>query len=227
VNNIAEFVVFEDGTRMSSTQLLSRFLFPPESQYNYIEKLSGGERRRLYLCTVLMQNPNFLILDEPTNDLDILTLNVLEEYLTEFDGCVLVVSHDRFFMDKFVDHLFVFEGKGVINDFPGNYSVYRHQLQLQNENLQKITEKPQKPNQQQKLPQASKKKLSYKERRELELLEEELKSLEDKKELLENELNSGNLNHELLHQKSEELMHVKAVIDDKEMRWLELSELDQ
>ncbi len=125
VNKIAEYILFEDGTKLTSAQLLTRFLFPPEMQYNYIEKLSGGERRRLYLCTVLMQNPNFLILDEPTNDLDILTLNVLEEYLTNFEGCVLVVSHDRFFMDKIVDHLFVFEGGGIITDFPGNYTSYR------------------------------------------------------------------------------------------------------
>ena len=127
VNKIAEYIYFEDGTKMSSSQMLTHFLFPPETQYNYIEKLSGGEQRRLYLCTVLMQNPNFLILDEPTNDLDIITLNVLEDYLKAFEGCVIVVSHDRFFMDKIVDHLFVFEGDGVITDFPGNYTIYRNQ----------------------------------------------------------------------------------------------------
>src|SRR5690606_18347636 len=126
------YIIFEDGSRMTSSQLLTRFLFPPETQYNYIEKLSGGEQRRLYLCTVLMENPNFLILDEPTNDLDIMTLNVLEEYLKSFAGCVIIVSHDRFFMDKIVDHLFIFEGDGKITDFPGNYTIYRNkQLEIQ------------------------------------------------------------------------------------------------
>ncbi len=225
VNKIAEFIIFEDGSRMTSSQLLNRFLFPPETQYNYIEKLSGGEQRRLYLCTVLMQNPNFLILDEPTNDLDILTLNVLEEYLKAFEGCVLVVSHDRFFMDKIVDHLFVFEGMGVITDFPGNYSTYRKQMQIQSELSAKNEVKAVKTMQQDKNTSEIKKKLSFKDKREIELLEEELNELENLKVQLEKSLSSGELGHEQLHRKSEELMQVKEKIDEKEMRWLELNEL--
>ncbi len=226
VNNIAEYILFEDGTRMTSTQLLSRFLFPPETQYNYIDKLSGGEQRRLYLCTVLMQNPNFLILDEPTNDLDILTLNVLEEYLKGFEGCVLVVSHDRFFMDKIVDHLFVFEGNGVITDFPGNYSIYRQQLAEQVEPVTPSSDKREKDVRQSKPATETKRKLTFKEKREIELLEEELERLGKQLKALENELNSGTLGHEQLHQKSEELMQVRKQIDAKELRWLELSEMN-
>ncbi len=226
VNKIAEFIVFEDGTRMTSSQLLTRFLFPPETQYNFIEKLSGGEQRRLYLCTVLMQNPNFLILDEPTNDLDILTLNVLEDYLKAFEGCVVVVSHDRFFMDKIVDHLFVFEGNGVITDFPGNYSIYRQQLADQVETVAGSTDKREKDIRQNKPVTDTKRKLTFKEKREMELLEEELGQISEQLKKLETELNSGALNHEELHQKSEELMQVRKLLDEKEMRWLELSELN-
>jgi ABC transport system ATP-binding/permease protein len=227
VNKIAEFVVFEDGSRMTSSQLLTRFLFPPETQYNFIGKLSGGEQRRLYLCTVLMQNPNFLILDEPTNDLDILTLNVLEEYLKAFEGCVLVVSHDRFFMDKIVEHLFVFEGEGVINDFPGNYTIYRNHLEIQEkpETIKKVSTKVNPPAQG-SAEKNLKRKLSFKEKREIEALETELAQLEQLKHQLENQLNSGNLNHEELHQKSEELVRLKVLSDEKELRWLELSEID-
>ena len=225
VNKIAEFILFEDGTRMTSTQLLTRFLFPPETQYNFIEKLSGGEQRRLYLCTVLMQNPNFLILDEPTNDLDILTLNVLEDYLKGFEGCVLVVSHDRFFMDKIVDHLFVFEGNGVITDFPGNYSIYRQQLDNQVEQVASASARPQKePRTNKDVPEA-KKKLTFKEKREMEILEEELKTMEQRIKQIEAELNSGTLDHEQLHQKSDELMQIRNKLDEKELRWLELSEV--
>lgn len=227
LNKIAEVVVFDDGTRMTSSQLLTTFLFPPETQYNFIEKLSGGEQRRLHLCTVLMQNPNFLILDEPTNDLDIMTLNVLEEYLKAFEGCVLVVSHDRFFMDKIVDHLFIFEGDGQINDFPGSYSDYRQQLDSLSEPAPKPAAKQNKEAKQNKSTDSARRKLSFKEKRELELLEEELEALGNKKESLENELNSGELNHEQLHQKSEELMHLRKQIDEKEMRWLELSEMNE
>jgi ABC transport system ATP-binding/permease protein len=227
VNKIAEFVIFEDGSRMTSSQLLTRFLFPPETQYNYIGKLSGGEQRRLYLCTVLMQNPNFLILDEPTNDLDILTLNVLEEYLKAFEGCVLVVSHDRFFMDKIVEHLFIFEGDGVVNDFPGNYTIYRNHLEKQErpEPIKKVAEKVNLPSQG-SAEKNTKRKLSFKEKREIEALEAELAQLEQRKHQLENQLNSGNLNHEELHQKSEELVRLKVLSDEKELRWLDLSEID-
>ncbi len=231
VNKIAEFIIFEDGTRMTSTQLLTRFLFPPETQYNFIEKLSGGEQRRLYLCTVLMQNPNFLILDEPTNDLDILTLNVLEEYLKAFEGCVIVVSHDRFFMDKIVDHLFVFEGDGVITDFPGNYTIYRDTLEentrLEQNSREKNSEKKARQDTRKNTSETSeKKKLSYKEKREMEHLEAEMKKLESEREQLETDLHSGDLDHEQLHKKSTELMHLKTLLDQKELRWLELSELE-
>ena len=231
VNKIAEFIIFEDGTRMTSTQLLTRFLFPPETQYNFIEKLSGGEQRRLYLCTVLMQNPNFLILDEPTNDLDILTLNVLEEYLKAFEGCVIVVSHDRFFMDKIVDHLFVFEGDGVITDFPGNYTIYRDTLEentrLEQNSREKNSEKKARQDTRKNTSETSeKKKLSYKEKREMEHLEAEMKKLESEREQLETDLHSGDLDHEQLHKKSTELMHIKTLLDEKELRWLELSELE-
>lgn len=231
VQKIAEYIHFEDGSKMSATQMLTHFLFPPETQYNYIEKLSGGEQRRLYLCTVLMQNPNFLILDEPTNDLDIMTLNVLEEYLQSFAGCVVVVSHDRFFMDKIVDHLFVFEGEGQITDFPGNYTVYRNKVEEEQQQKAKIeakikaeikaqSEASAKPAQ----PQ-TKKKLSFNEKREFEQLENEIPELEEQIVNLEELLNSGNLNHDELYQKSLQLDTMKSQLDIKELRWLELSEL--
>jgi ABC transport system ATP-binding/permease protein len=231
VTKIAEFITFEDGTKMSAAQMLNFFLFPPDTQYNYIEKLSGGEQRRLYLCTVLMQNPNFLILDEPTNDLDIMTLNVLEEYLKSFAGCVIIVSHDRFFMDKIVDHLFVFEGDGKITDFPGNYTIYRNKQLLdeeyekakaQNQAKKKEPEKPQSNNE---LNAAQKKKLTFNEKREFETLENEIAQLEAEKEMLETALNSGNLTHDELFRQSEKLVLIKEQIDKKELRWLELSEL--
>jgi len=231
VQKIAEFIHFEDGSKMSATQMLTHFLFPPETQYNYIEKLSGGEQRRLYLCTVLMQNPNFLILDEPTNDLDIMTLNVLEDYLQSFAGCVVVVSHDRFFMDKIVDHLFVFEGEGVISDFPGNYTVYRNKVEEEEQRKAKEESKKKaeakaksetvaKPSQ----PQ-TKKKLSYNEKREFEQLENEIPELEEQIGELEELLNSGTLNHDELYEKSLQLDDMKSQLDEKELRWLELSEL--
>ncbi len=230
VQKIAEFIYFEDGTKMSATQMLTRFLFPPETQYNYIEKLSGGEQRRLYLCTVLMQNPNFLILDEPTNDLDIMTLNVLEDYLTSFAGCVLVVSHDRFFMDKIVDHLFVFEGEGIVTDFPGNYTIYRNKVEEEEQLKARAEAKAKsikKENQKAETntAQASKKKLSYNEKREFEQLEKEIPELEIQKEELENLMNSGELPHDQLYEKSLELDKIKTLLDEKEFRWLELSEL--
>ncbi|MFV0590904.1 MAG: ABC-F family ATP-binding cassette domain-containing protein [Draconibacterium sp.] len=227
VQKIAEFIYFEDGSKMSATQMLTRFLFPPETQYNYIEKLSGGEQRRLYLCTVLMQNPNFLILDEPTNDLDIMTLNVLEEYLQAFAGCVVIVSHDRFFMDKIVDHLFIFEGEGTVNDFPGNYTIYRNKVEEAQEREQvkaKAQEKTQAKAKTEEKSQ-SKRKLSYNEKREFEQLEKEIPELEQKKSELENAMNSGKLPHDELYEKSLELDKIKTLLDEKEFRWLELSEL--
>ena len=231
VNKIAEFITFEDGTKMSAAQMLNYFLFPPETQYNYIEKLSGGEQRRLYLCIVLMENPNFLILDEPTNDLDIITLNVLEEYLKSFAGCVIIVSHDRFFMDKIVDHLFVFEGEGKITDFPGNYTIYRNK-QLEDHEL----EKSRNQNQTKKSESEStrntnvsdtkqKRKLTFNEKREFDSLEKEIAQLEAERDILETSLNSGNLPHDELYQQSERLVQLKTLIDEKEFRWLELSEL--
>jgi ABC transport system ATP-binding/permease protein len=231
VTKIAEFISFEDGTKMSAAQMLNFFLFPPDTQYNYIEKLSGGEQRRLYLCTVLMQNPNFLILDEPTNDLDIMTLNVLEEYLKSFAGCVIIVSHDRFFMDKIVDHLFVFEGDGKITDFPGNYTIYRNKQLLDEENEkakaqnQAKKKEPEKPQSNNELNAAQKKKLTFNEKREFETLENEIARLEAEKEMLETALNSGNLTHDELFRQSEKLVLIKEQIDKKELRWLELSEL--
>nr|WP_319512315.1 ABC-F family ATP-binding cassette domain-containing protein [uncultured Draconibacterium sp.] len=231
VQKIAEYIHFEDGTKMSATQMLTHFLFPPETQYNYIEKLSGGEQRRLYLCTVLMQNPNFLILDEPTNDLDIMTLNVLEEYLQSFAGCVLVVSHDRFFMDKIVDHLFVFEGEGKITDFPGNYTVYRNKVEEEEQQKARVEAKikaetkAQAEATEKSAPAQTKKKLSYNEKREFEQLEIEIPELELQKEELENLMSSGELPHDQLYEKSLELEKVKTMLDEKELRWLELSEL--
>ena len=231
VTKIAEFITFEDGTKMSAAQMLNYFLFPPETQYNYIEKLSGGEQRRLYLCTVLMENPNFLILDEPTNDLDIMTLNVLEEYLKSFAGCVIIVSHDRFFMDKIVDHLFVFEGEGKITDFPGNYTIYRNK-QLEDQELEKSRNQNQTRKketvytQNTEVPDAKpKKKLTFNEKREFDSLEKEIAQLEAERHLLETSLNSGNLPHDKLFLQSERLVQLKTLIDEKEFRWLELSEL--
>ncbi|WP_297091282.1 ABC-F family ATP-binding cassette domain-containing protein [uncultured Draconibacterium sp.] len=232
VQKIAEYIYFEDGTKMSATQMLTRFLFPPETQYNYIEKLSGGEQRRLYLCTVLMQNPNFLILDEPTNDLDIMTLNVLEEYLQSFAGCVVVVSHDRFFMDKIVDHLFVFEGDGKVADFPGNYTVYRNKVEEEEQQKARLEAKIKAETKvtaqnTSKAPgkNPGKRKLSFNEKREFEQLENEIPEMEEKITKLEAELNSGNLNHDELYDKSMELEQIKSQLDEKELRWLELSEL--
>ena len=229
VTKIAEFITFEDGAKMTAAQMLNFFLFPPDTQYNYIEKLSGGEQRRLYLCTVLMQNPNFLILDEPTNDLDIMTLNVLEEYLKSFAGCVIIVSHDRFFMDKIVDHLFVFEGEGKITDFPGNYTIYRNKqlLDEENEKIQNQARKKEVEKVQIKDDSylSQKKKLTFNEKREFEALENEIAQLENEKEILETALNSGDLPHDELYRQSEKLVSIKEQIDKKELRWLDLSEL--
>jgi len=222
VKNIAEVIHYEDGRQATASQLLTRFLFPPETQYNLVEKLSGGEKRRLYLCTILMQNPNFLILDEPTNDLDIMTLNVLEDYLAGFDGCVLIVSHDRYFMDKIVDHLFVFEGNGIIKDFPGNYTIYRNQL-LEEESRKKA-EIPPKPKPVQEKPKKQSQKMTFNEKREFEQLEIDIETLEKEKAELEEALNSGVLSADELVEKSQRFSALTNELEEKEMRWLELSE---
>jgi ATP-binding cassette subfamily F protein uup len=228
VKEIADVVTLGDGKQLSVSQFLTHFLFPPEMQYVQVEKLSGGEKRRLYLMTVLMRNPNFLILDEPTNDLDIVTLNVLEDYLAGFNGCLIIVSHDRFFMDKLVDHLFIFEGNGVICDFPGNYSEYRASIKLQEQEAarQKTTQN-EKTNQisPAKEPKASEKqKLTFKEKKELEQIELDLENLENEKKTIELELSSGELKPDELMQKSERIGEILQLIDEKTNRWIELNE---
>lgn len=230
VQNIAEYVDLGDGKKMGVSQFLNYFLFTPEKQHSYVYKLSGGEKRRLYLCTVLMRNPNFLVLDEPTNDLDIVTLNVLEEYLRSFKGCVIVVSHDRYFMDKVVDHLMVFRGNADIKDFPGNYTQYRDWKEMQDQ-LEKEAEAARQPKQlatpQKKDRPANeqKKKLTFKERKEFESLEAEIAALEAEKAQLETAMSSGTLSNDQLMAKSERIAKVIDEIDEKTMRWLELSEL--
>jgi ATP-binding cassette subfamily F protein uup len=211
-----------NGNRMTASQFLNYFLFPPETQYNFVEKLSGGEKRRLYLCTILMRNPNFLILDEPTNDLDIMTLNVLEDYLRNFQGCAIVVSHDRFFMDKIVDHLFVFQGEGEIKDFPGNYSDYREWIEEQEKELRtpEKREKVAKPKQ----VKEGTRKLSFNEKRELEQLEKEITMLEEEKRVIETAMNSGDCPSEELVIKSQRHGEIREILDGKELRWMELSE---
>ena len=225
VKNIAE-VIPVAGKMLTASQFLQHFLFTPEKQHSYVYKLSGGEKRRLYLCTVLMANPNFLVLDEPTNDLDIETLQVLEEYLCDFKGCVIVVSHDRYFMDKVVDHIFVFGGEGEIKDFPGNYSDWRDWRNEEKAAAAKETaEKSAKgaaPKQNYRTE--SKRKLTFKERKEYESLEEEIMALEEEKAEIEQEMSSGTLDNETLVKKSMRIQEVIALIDEKSMRWLELSE---
>ncbi|MBN9301131.1 MULTISPECIES: ABC-F family ATP-binding cassette domain-containing protein [Dysgonomonas] len=228
VQNIAEVIDLGNGSRLTASQFLQHFLFPPEKQHNFVYKLSGGEKRRLYLCTVLITNPNFLVLDEPTNDLDIVTLNILEEYLQQFKGCVIVVSHDRYFMDKVVDHLLAFQGSARIKDFPGNYTQYREWKEVQ-ELLEKEKEQAAKPKEE-KVQQAQpkneeKKKLSFKEKREFEELDALIPQLEEEKANLENELSSGTLSTDELLQKSNRISQLIEAIEEKTMRWLELSEL--
>ena len=230
VQDIAEYVDLGDGKKLGVSQFLNYFLFTPEKQHSYVYKLSGGEKRRLYLCTVLMRNPNFLVLDEPTNDLDIVTLNVLEEYLRNFKGCVIVVSHDRYFMDKVVDHLLVFRGNADLKDFPGNYTQYRDWKEVQDQ-LEKEAEAARQPKQapapeKNNRPQnEQKKKLSFKERKEFEALEEEIPALEAEKAELETAMSSGTLSNDEMMAKSERTAKVIEEIDEKTMRWLELSEL--
>ena len=230
VQNIAEYVDLGDGKKMGVSQFLNYFLFSPEKQHNYVFKLSGGEKRRLYLCTVLMRSPNFLVLDEPTNDLDIVTLNVLEEYLRNFKGCAIVVSHDRYFMDKVVDHLLVFRGNADIKDFPGNYTQYREWKEVQDQ-LEKETEAARQARmaptveKTSRLEKVQKKKLTFKERKEFEALEVEISLLEAEKAELETAMSSGTLSNDELLAKSERIATVIEEIDEKTMRWLELSEL--
>jgi len=221
VKNIAENFPLANGGSLSAAQFLNLFLFPPEQQYTYISKLSGGERRRLHLLSVLFRNPNFLILDEPTNDLDLPTLSVLENYLLEFQGCLVIVSHDRYFMDRLLDHLFVFEGDGEIKDFPGNYSQLREWQKLKEEapELRVATETPK-----QAETIVPRKKLSYKEQREFELLENEIKMLEKERAGLYAELSAGNLPYNKIQEVSARINEINQAIDDKELRWLELSE---
>ncbi len=227
VRDIAEEVHLGNGRKMSASQFLQHFLFTPETQYNYVYKLSGGEKRRLHLCTVLMRNPNFLVLDEPTNDLDIVTLNILEEYLQSFKGCVIVVSHDRYFMDKVVDHLLVFKGNAEIKDFPGNYTDYREWNELkeeeERENKKTVQQKePAKPAQ----PVKEKvRKMSFKEKQEFEALEKEIPELEAEKAAIEAQLSSGMLDNDGILKASERFAELNDLIDEKSMRWLELSEI--
>jgi len=224
VQNIAEVIELGNGKKLTASQFLQHFLFTPETQHSYVYKLSGGERRRLYLCTVLMRNPNFLVLDEPTNDLDIVTLNVLEEYLQNFKGCVIVVSHDRYFMDKVVDHLLVFNGQGDIRDFPGNYSHYRDWKEMR-DLRQKEEEKP-KEEKTDRVRLNDKRKMSYKEKREFEQLEKDIAALEGEKKQIELALCSGALSVDELTEKSIRLPEVNNLIEEKTMRWLELSEIE-
>ena len=223
VTDIAEYVDLGGGRHLSASQFLQHFMFSPEEQYNYVYKLSGGEKRKLYLCTVLMRNPNFLVLDEPTNDLDIKTLQVLEEYLQDFPGCVIIVSHDRYFMDKVVDHLLVFKGGGEVQDFPGNYTQYRQWSQLSSQTEVKAApaEKKEKP----AYRNETKRKLSYKEKTEFEQLGKDIAALEAEQAEIEAQLSSGALSVDEITEKSKRLPILKDELDEKSMRWLELSEI--
>lgn len=226
ITDIAEYIDMGDGKHLTASQLLQQFLFTPEQQYNYVYKLSGGERRKLYLCTVLMRNPNFLVLDEPTNDLDIQTLQVLEEYLQDFAGCVIIVSHDRYFMDKVVDHLLVFKGDGEVNDFPGNYTQYRQWCALQPKEM--AIKKPCADENKDKDKKSSRndqrRKMTYKEKMEFEQLSKDIEQLEAEQKQIEDALCSGTLTVEQITELSRRLPEVKDALDEKGMRWLELSE---
>ena len=227
ISDIAEYLDYGGGQHITAGQLLQHFLFTPEQQYDYVYKLSGGEQRKLYLCTVLMRNPNFLVLDEPTNDLDIQTLEVLEEYLQDYPGCVIIVSHDRFFMDKIVDHLLVFNGEGVIKDFPGNYTQYREWESLkpkeaQNDKKTADTDKKEK----REFVGEQRRKKTYKEKCEFEQLGKDIAKLEQEQKEIEEALCSGTLSIDELTEKSKRLPEIKDALEEKEMRWLELSEID-
>ena len=229
ITDIADYIDLGGGKHMTASQFLNYFLFSPEQQHNYVYKLSGGEKRKLYLCTVLMKNPNFLVLDEPTNDLDIQTLQILEEYLQDFQGCVIVVSHDRYFMDKVVDHLLVFKGEGEIQDFPGNYTQFRdfQKMKSKEEEQQKPTKNssPTANEQKKDYRNNTKRKMSFKEKREYEQLSDKIAQLEEEKQKLEEELCSGNLSVDELTEKSKRLPILKDELDELELRWLELAEL--
>ena len=229
ITDIADYIDLGGGKHMTASQFLNYFLFSPEQQHNYVYKLSGGEKRKLYLCTVLMKNPNFLVLDEPTNDLDIQTLQILEEYLQDFPGCVIVVSHDRYFMDKVVDHLLVFKGEGEIQDFPGNYTQFRdfQKMKSKEEEQQKPTKNssPTANEQKKDYRNNTKRKMSFKEKREYEQLSDKIAQLEEEKQKLEEELCSGNLSVDELTEKSKRLPILKDELDELEFRWLELAEL--
>lgn len=229
ITDIADYIDLGGGKHMTASQFLNYFLFSPEQQHNYVYKLSGGEKRKLYLCTVLMKNPNFLVLDEPTNDLDIQTLQILEEYLQDFPGCVIVVSHDRYFMDKVVDHLLVFKGEGEIQDFPGNYTQFRdfQKMKSKEEEQQKPTKSNSTTTNEAKKDYRNnlKRKMSFKEKREYEQLSDKIAQLEEEKQQLEEELCSGNLSVDELTEKSKRLPILKEELDELELRWLELSEL--
>ena len=227
ITDIADYVELGGGKKLSASQLLQYFLFTPEQQYNYVYKLSGGERRKLYLCTVLMRNPNFLVLDEPTNDLDIVTLQILEEYLQDFPGCVIVVSHDRYFMDKVVDHLLVFKGQGEIKDFPGNYTQYREWASLEENKTSSSssscsTSTAGKPS----YRHDDRRRLSYKEKREMEQLEKDIAALEDEKKKIEEALCGSTTEVEEITAMSKRLPQLNEELDEKSMRWLELSEIE-
>ena len=232
IQDIAEVIELGNGKKLTASQFLQHFLFTPETQHSYVYKLSGGERRRLYLCTILMRNPNFLVLDEPTNDLDIITLNVLEEYLQNFKGCVIVVSHDRYFMDKVVDHLLVFKGNGELKDFPGNYTDYREWKETQEQKSK--SEQAEKAKQDNKKTTAEKRntsdntrrRLSFKEKKELEQLEMEIAALEEEKKTIDTNLCSGTLSIEELSLQSKRLPEINESLDEKTLRWLELSEIE-
>lgn len=236
VRDIAEYIDLGQGRHFSASQFLQHFLFTPAQQYNYVYKLSGGEKRKLYLCTVLMKNPNFLVLDEPTNDLDIKTLQILEEYLQDFPGCVIVVSHDRYFMDKVVDHLLVFKGKGTIKDFPGNYTQFRDWNKLQpQESARNSTSAEKKKQLADNISNASsdvtenkpiRRKMSYKEKREFEQLEKDIETLTAEKENIETELSSGTISVDRITELSKRIPLLNDELDEKELRWLELSEIE-
>ena len=237
VRKTAEYVDLGGGRKLSAMQFLQHFMFSPQQQQNYIYKLSGGEKRRLYLCTVLMQSPNFLVLDEPTNDLDITSLQILEQYLQDFKGCVIIISHDRYFMDKVVDHLFVFKGNGVVKDFPGNYTQYRNQVdKLTSKQVDKLTSKqvdkslPQERNNSstRQLVNSTprKRKMSFREKQEFEALGKEIDELENEKADIEAALSSGTLSTQEIIDLSKRLPVVNDLLDEKSMRWLELSEIE-
>lgn len=227
ITDIAEYIDMGGGKHLSASQFLQYFLFTPEQQHNYVYKLSGGEKRKLYLCTVLMRNPNFLVLDEPTNDLDIQTLQIFEEYLADFPGCVIIVSHDRYFMDKVVDHLLVFKGNGEVQDFPGNYTQYREWRSLKSKDEEKDNNTAQKAAAVREKRHSDKRRMTYKERQEYAKLEQEIAQLEAERKLLEEQLCSGTLSVDELTEKSKRLPVLKEELDEKEMRWLELSEIEQ